>query len=61
PLLPPPGVWEDARVRLPERLPERLRDVITGETAEARGDEGERFLPVADLLRSFPVALLADA
>ncbi|MEW6637921.1 MAG: malto-oligosyltrehalose synthase, partial [Actinomycetota bacterium] len=61
PLLPPPGVWGDTRVRLPEALPERLRDVLTGETVEARGDEGGRFLPVADLLRGFPVALLADA
>jgi (1->4)-alpha-D-glucan 1-alpha-D-glucosylmutase len=54
------GVWENTRIRLPEELAASgLRNILTGENARMEKDAGGRFLLAAELLRSFPVALLA--
>jgi (1->4)-alpha-D-glucan 1-alpha-D-glucosylmutase len=55
---PPVGdVWGDTRVQVPTAVgPTRFVDVFTGERIEA--DPATRELPVADILRHFPVALL---
>jgi len=57
---PPTGetVWSDSRLRLPVRhLARGFRSVLTGESFVARSD-GEPYLPIADVLGSFPAALL---
>lgn len=50
-----PGIWEDTRLLLPEGAPNIWINVLTGETIEARGT-----LYAAEVLRTFPVALLMD-
>ncbi|HSK99626.1 MAG TPA: malto-oligosyltrehalose synthase [Rubrobacteraceae bacterium] len=54
-LLPAPDAWSDTAVRLPAELAESTyRNALTGEKVAT----GEASLPVRELLRSFPVALL---
>lgn len=59
--VPPLGepVWGDDQVLLPPGLPESWCNVLTGEELRAAPTaRGGLSLPVADLLRSFPAALL---
>ncbi|HEX8201551.1 MAG TPA: malto-oligosyltrehalose synthase, partial [Isosphaeraceae bacterium] len=61
-LTPPFGaeVWGETSLTLPDGppFPRRWRDLLTDATVEAR-DEGERrALPLAELLRTLPIALL---
>jgi (1->4)-alpha-D-glucan 1-alpha-D-glucosylmutase len=58
---PPLGaeVWRDTSLRLPARLRGRpLRNVLTNSIHVSRGTWSTEFLRVADLLDTFPVALL---
>lgn len=61
---PPIGVevWGDTWIKLPSGEPETLfssyENIFTGERVEVGLHGKERILPVADLLGSFPVALL---
>jgi (1->4)-alpha-D-glucan 1-alpha-D-glucosylmutase len=53
------AVWEDTAVLLPGAAPgELFRNVFTGEVVEAAAGEGGAMLSAADVLASFPVALL---
>jgi (1->4)-alpha-D-glucan 1-alpha-D-glucosylmutase len=53
------AVWQDTRLLLPGIEPgRRLRDVLTGEELLAGEHEGQAALMAADVLASFPVALL---
>jgi (1->4)-alpha-D-glucan 1-alpha-D-glucosylmutase len=53
--VPPVGVrWKDTAIDVPAKGPDAWRNVFTGETVPRR----RAGLPVADVLRSFPVALL---
>ncbi|MGQ9533601.1 MAG: hypothetical protein ACUVTQ_12520 [Desulfotomaculales bacterium] len=56
PVVPPLGeaVWGETTLLLPSGAPEGWRNVLTGEQAVARRGT----LPLADVFRSFPVALL---
>ena len=47
-------------IRLPEGLPDRWRDAFTGEILQAAGTGGERTLPLQDVFRILPVALLGS-
>jgi (1->4)-alpha-D-glucan 1-alpha-D-glucosylmutase len=51
------AIWEDTALRLPHDAPRSWRNILTGETIEAvqRGDGWE--LPLAQVLRRFPVAI----
>lgn len=58
---PPLGnkVWEDTNLDLPEGAPTEWNSVLTPESYVAeRTSEGRLVLPVGDVLRKFPVALL---
>ncbi len=58
---PPLGArtWRDTTLLLPEGAPLRWKNVLTGETVSASGPtNGEDALAMAELLASFPVALL---
>ena len=60
-LLPAPRSWTGTYVELPEELSGTgLGNVLTGESVEAVERDGRILLPVEDLLRSFPVALLVS-
>ncbi|MGQ9711948.1 MAG: malto-oligosyltrehalose synthase [Desulfotomaculales bacterium] len=68
PLRPPLGeaTWGKTSLLLPAAAPDRWRNVFTGETvavppapATGTGPTGKRSLPLAGVLRRFPVALLA--
>ena len=50
-----PEVWGDTNIDLPEELAGRHRNLFTGEEMEFLGGSG---MPVARLLKDFPVALL---
>jgi maltooligosyltrehalose synthase len=53
------AVWQDTRLLLPGIEPgRRLRNVLTGEELLAGEHEGQAALMAADVLASFPVALL---
>jgi (1->4)-alpha-D-glucan 1-alpha-D-glucosylmutase len=55
-------VWAETRVEIPARVcgtVDRLRNVLTGESVSFSGEGDERHLRLADLLTSFPVALLS--
>ncbi len=64
--LPPTGLplgeaaWADTHLRLPAAAPRRWRSTLTGETLEAPAADASAAttLRLADLLRTFPVALL---
>ncbi len=47
--------WKESAVMLPEDAPERWRNVFTGEEITTSGG-----LPMADVLKTFPVALLTS-
>ncbi len=48
-----PGVWGDAELQLPQQSGRRWQNALTGETLQ-----GGSHLPVAEVLRRFPAALL---
>ena len=50
--------WGDTRVVLPEDIAVPLHSALIGESAEPIERDRTTFLPVSELLRSFPVALL---
>ena len=59
---PPLGeaVWGDTTITLPEQLRlSPLRNVLTGDVVQAWDVAGGYAVPVADVLASFPVAVLA--
>jgi (1->4)-alpha-D-glucan 1-alpha-D-glucosylmutase len=59
--LPLGDVWEDTWLMLPEECTgQTYKDVLTGNTLEARHRNGLPALHIPDVLRNFPVALLAS-
>jgi len=60
---PPLGdaAWGRGTLTLPPEAPDRWRNVFTGEELEAAAREGNKELRLADIFKSFPVALLAPA
>ncbi|HTW21968.1 MAG TPA: malto-oligosyltrehalose synthase [Candidatus Baltobacteraceae bacterium] len=57
--IPSKDFWSDTTLDLPNSAPESWINVLTGETITSRAHGAKRSLAVADVLRSFPVALLA--
>ena len=53
-----PETWKNTHVKLPEGMGALLRNVLTGESPEPEEHGGAVCLPVGELLRNFPVALL---
>jgi (1->4)-alpha-D-glucan 1-alpha-D-glucosylmutase len=52
--------WKDTSILLPKGAPNEWRNVLTGESlAVAEGPEGRKMLPMASVLKRFPVALLS--
>jgi (1->4)-alpha-D-glucan 1-alpha-D-glucosylmutase len=51
-------VWGDTGVVLPRRAPQSWHNVLTGETLDAARSPRAMILSLAEVLRSFPVALL---
>ncbi len=57
--LPRPQVWDDTHLQLPgELLSGPLRNLLDGEEIRAAPASDGARLPIADLLRNFPVAIL---
>jgi (1->4)-alpha-D-glucan 1-alpha-D-glucosylmutase len=52
------GLWADTRVGIPDLKATCYHHLFTGECIPVGGEEQQRWLPVATLLRDFPVALL---
>jgi (1->4)-alpha-D-glucan 1-alpha-D-glucosylmutase len=50
--------WGKSALALPEDAPDRWRNIFTGEELEAIGLDGKKQIRVAEVFRSFPVALL---
>jgi (1->4)-alpha-D-glucan 1-alpha-D-glucosylmutase len=60
-LLPAQEAWHDTSILLPDNLPEvTYRNVLTGETITTLEHDGRPSLNVGQILRNFPVALLAS-
>jgi (1->4)-alpha-D-glucan 1-alpha-D-glucosylmutase len=55
------NAWGTSFLALPEEVPDRWRNVLTGEELSVATSGNRKRLPVARALRSFPVALLAPA
>jgi len=57
---PPVGqaVWKDTKVELPARLGTGFRNVFTGVAGVATREGGKFFLPLAEEMSDFPIALL---
>jgi (1->4)-alpha-D-glucan 1-alpha-D-glucosylmutase len=53
--------WGKSLLALPEDAPERWLNIFTGEELEASSTDGKKHLGVAEVFRSFPVALLSGA
>ncbi|MBA3792351.1 MAG: hypothetical protein H0X23_14120 [Rubrobacter sp.] len=53
-----PDAWKNTRVKLPEGMEAPLRNVLIEESPEPEEHGGAVCLPVGELLRNFPVALL---
>jgi (1->4)-alpha-D-glucan 1-alpha-D-glucosylmutase len=53
------GFWGDTKVCLASSAPQAWFNVFTGQEITSRDDKGERSIAVDELLRHFPVALLA--
>ena len=52
-------VWQDTALLLPPKAPDAWQNALTGESISATADTGgNRILPLADLIKRFPVALL---
>jgi (1->4)-alpha-D-glucan 1-alpha-D-glucosylmutase len=56
-----PRVWRSTRLLLPDGAPQRWRNAFTGGEVGAAGRAGSRALPLAEVLRDLPVALLVPA
>jgi maltooligosyltrehalose synthase len=57
---PPVGkaVWKDTKVELPARLGTGFQNVFTGVSGVATREGGKFFLPLAEGMSDFPIALL---
>jgi len=53
--------WGKSIIALPEDAPDRWLNIFTGEELEAARNRGKKHLRVAEVFRSFPVAMLAPA
>lgn len=54
-------VWQDTTLLLPADAPAQWRDALTGDTISSQpAADGTRMLALADLLKRFPMALLAS-
>jgi (1->4)-alpha-D-glucan 1-alpha-D-glucosylmutase len=60
--MPVGAVWQDTALLLPARAPAQWHDTLTGETVSAQETaDGSRVLMLSDVLKRFPVGLLASA
>jgi (1->4)-alpha-D-glucan 1-alpha-D-glucosylmutase len=59
--LPPADFWRDTTLLVPEFSPQRWMNALTGEDVESQITGKSRSLRVSDVLKRFPVALLAPA
>jgi (1->4)-alpha-D-glucan 1-alpha-D-glucosylmutase len=59
--MPSRDFWAGTILRLPECAPANWRNLFSGERVETQGTEGTRSIVVHDVLRRFPVALLAPS
>jgi (1->4)-alpha-D-glucan 1-alpha-D-glucosylmutase len=53
-----PDIWTNTRLQVPARLGRRFRNLLTDDVVEVEGDAKRGYLPMGDVLRRFPVALL---
>jgi (1->4)-alpha-D-glucan 1-alpha-D-glucosylmutase len=59
--LPSGDFWDGTALPLPESAPRSWTNALTGENIESQIAGGSRSLAVSDVLRRFPIALLAPA
>ena len=52
------AVWKDTKVELPARLGTGFQNVFTGVSGVATREGGKFFLPLAEGMSDFPIALL---
>ncbi len=53
-----PDVWTDTHLQLPARLGHRFRNLLTDDVLELEGGASRGYVPLGEVLRRFPVALL---
>jgi maltooligosyltrehalose synthase len=51
--------WRGTNLLLPEGSPISWSDVFTASSTEAKGEAGKQWIAAGDLLKDFPIALLA--
>ncbi|MGH7766988.1 MAG: malto-oligosyltrehalose synthase [Candidatus Binatia bacterium] len=53
------GVWGKSVLELPAAAPDRWLNIFTGEELEASSTDGKKHLDVAEVFKTFPVAILS--
>ncbi len=52
------SAWGRGKIVFPANFPEKWRNVLTDETLSVRRERGEKVIPLSELFRTFPAAIL---